>query len=233
MTLPLPKTQYIKAGVHGDVRVTVKFRNNLLLSAIERAGYKSLAELARKMGVNYQDVTKFVGMKTPARRKRSRDKGEWKKLALEIATFLHVEPEKMFSWWQQYNSLDKNEHVIGSFSSEDRVISLDEVKSIIEDTAESSNPETQLLTKELRTTLISAVDNLTPRMKQVMQMRYGLNDNNGEMSQAEVADELGVSRTRIWGLEVQALKRLRANIRRHHILDGNKIGDLRDYLNKA
>jgi len=46
-----------------EYRLTLKVRNNLLMSAIERAGYKSQIEFAKREGISAPLLYKLVNMK--------------------------------------------------------------------------------------------------------------------------------------------------------------------------
>ena len=62
-----------------------------------------------------------------------------------------------------------------------------------------------------RNMLLQAVDSLKGREKQIMQMRFGLK-NGKEMTQKEVADEIGISQSYISRLEKRIIKKLRINL---------------------
>ena len=64
-----------------------------------------------------------------------------------------------------------------------------------------------------RMLLSAAMDKLTPREKQIMIMRFGLN-NEKEKTQKEVADMLGISQSYISRLEKRIIKRLKKEILR-------------------
>ena len=59
--------------------------------------------------------------------------------------------------------------------------------------------------------LLEAVDRLQPREKQIMELRFGLH-NQQEHTQKEVADVLGISQSYISRLEKRIIKRLRQEI---------------------
>ncbi len=59
--------------------------------------------------------------------------------------------------------------------------------------------------------LTQAMKALTPREKQITEMRYGLNEQK-EMTQKEVADKLGISQSYISRIEKKIIKRLRKEI---------------------
>lgn len=62
-----------------------------------------------------------------------------------------------------------------------------------------------------RTALHRAIQKLAPRERQIMEMRFGLNDGV-EHTQKEVADAIGISQSYISRLEKRIIKRLRRDI---------------------
>ena len=61
--------------------------------------------------------------------------------------------------------------------------------------------------------LLSAISRLTPREQQIVELRYGLqNEEGAEMTQKEVADLMGISQSYISRLEKKIMKRLRKEI---------------------
>jgi RNA polymerase sporulation-specific sigma factor len=64
-----------------------------------------------------------------------------------------------------------------------------------------------------RDLLLSAVNRLAAREKQIMEMRFGLKDGQ-ERTQKEVADRIGISQSYISRLEKRIIKRLRKELER-------------------
>ena len=61
--------------------------------------------------------------------------------------------------------------------------------------------------------LYKAINKLNNREKTIVQMRYGLNNIDGEeMTQKEVADSLGISQSYISRLEKKIIRRLKREI---------------------
>ena len=61
--------------------------------------------------------------------------------------------------------------------------------------------------------LYKAIEKLNHREKVIVEMRYGLNNKDGEeMTQKEVADSLGISQSYISRLEKKIIKRLKREI---------------------
>lgn len=61
--------------------------------------------------------------------------------------------------------------------------------------------------------LYEAINKLSPREKQIMEMRFGLNGRK-EKTQKEVADEIGISQSYISRLEKRIIKQLREELER-------------------
>ena len=58
-----------------------------------------------------------------------------------------------------------------------------------------------------------AISRLNPRERRIVELRYGLNNEEGEeMTQKEVADLLGISQSYISRLEKKIMKRLKKEI---------------------
>lgn len=78
---------------------------------------------------------------------------------------------------------------------------------IIED-PNSLSPEKEILQVDLKGKLQKALDTLSPREKQVLTLRFGLDDGR-ERTLEEVGTEIGVTRERIRQVETVALRKLR------------------------
>ena len=64
-----------------------------------------------------------------------------------------------------------------------------------------------------KTLLLRAVSQLSPRERQIMELRFGLG-NQKEHTQKEVADTLGISQSYISRLEKRIIQRLRKDLER-------------------
>ncbi len=74
-----------------------------------------------------------------------------------------------------------------------------------EESSVSKNIETEIDFKILR----NCVDKLNKREKKIIELRYGIIDDKDELTQKEVADELGISQSYISRLEKKILKKLK------------------------
>jgi RNA polymerase nonessential primary-like sigma factor len=81
-----------------------------------------------------------------------------------------------------------------------------ELQDLLED--DGPSPETYLTQEFLRHDLENLMTELTPQQREVLNLRYGLNDGH-ELSLAKVGERLNLSRERVRQLERQALDSLR------------------------
>jgi RNA polymerase nonessential primary-like sigma factor len=81
-----------------------------------------------------------------------------------------------------------------------------ELGELLEDTGES--PEDFALNSSLRTDLERLMADLTPQQRQVLSMRFGLEDGQA-MTLAKIGDLLNISRERVRQIEREALTKLR------------------------
>lgn len=90
-----------------------------------------------------------------------------------------------------------------------------ELQDLLED--EGPSPEHYMAQESLRQDLATLMADLTPQQRQVLTLRYGLEDGH-ELSLAKVGERLNLSRERVRQLERQALDSLRrrkANVREY------------------
>lgn len=109
-------------------------------------------------------------------------------------------------------------------SSQKKEISIDEPLSVdwdgnellLSDVLGSDNDvvSREMEDREERKILRDAVQELNPRERLIIEMRYGLIDGN-ELTQKEVADSLGISQSYISRLEKKIIERLRKQIEAH------------------
>ena len=128
--------------------------------------------------------------------------------AAEIATALDLEPAQIREFLtiaRQPVSLDMR---VGD--NQDT-----ELQDLLED--DGPSPETYMAQESLRQDLANLMADLTPQQREVLILRYGLDDGH-ELSLAKVGDRLSLSRERVRQLERQALDHLRrrkANVREY------------------
>ena len=176
-------------------RVKVTVRNNLLLSAIEQAGFKSQAEFARSSGVNIMTLNALVGLRDAPIGKR----GEFTDAAKQIMEALGAAPSDLWSEEQLTMNLRRN--------TGEKAISFSAVQDLLEEHQDAMmlpSPESMAMELDAKNVIESALNSLTPREAHVVRMH-----NQENMTYDEIAKVEGVSIERIRQIEAKAFRKLR------------------------
>ena len=179
-----------------DIRLQIKIKSSRIMRAMEKAGIYSAAELCRAMNLPRHQT--MVGDLINMKRSPVCRNGSWRRLALEMATAVHREPEELWPEYLRYVELKKNEVTVD--------MDVDQFQEL------ASNPNHLLRNMAVR----DAIAQLPDRLKNVLELRYGLN-GNGEHTLEETGALLinsgggrGVTRERVRQMEAKALRKLRS-----------------------
>ena len=186
-------------------RVKITVRNNLLLTAMEQAGYRFVAEFAREIGYQPTRVGDLIGLReAPIKRD-----GTFTDMAKKIMEVLGAAPSDLWTVEQLNMRLEKNVW-------EDQYTT-DAVKSILGSNVAQlegavyegvEKPEDQLNKKDLKDMLLQGLESITPREKKILLLRFGL-DVGGEHTLEEVAQVMNITRERVRQIEAKALRKMR------------------------
>ncbi len=182
-----------------EYRVKVTVRNNLLLSAIEDAGYKTQAEFARAAGLTDTHVTALVGLRACP----IRNDGTFTDVAQTMMEVLGACPTDL--WTNEQLSMRlKNNSAEGQMSKAELLPALgmnpiDLIEFKAPDEYASDTQRTAVVANTLKT--------LTFREQMVLGQRFGINGE--EKTYEEIGESLGLTRERIRQLEARALCKLR------------------------
>lgn len=179
-----------------DIRVELRFRNNLLFTKMQGAGFKTVAELVRATSIDQATLGRFINMKKLPLTK----KGAWRRTVLRLAEFFQCLPEELFSGLQQEQALEENRAHVEMHSDDIRAL-------LAEQCAKLLDPEAIAEERELHAVLDQAIGSLEPRYQTVIRARFGL--DGPEMTYREIGLQLGVSHARVWQIEAQGLRLLR------------------------
>jgi RNA polymerase sigma factor (sigma-70 family) len=186
-------------------RLDIRVRNNRLIKARERLGYKSAPEAAQACGISYTTLNHLEGFKISP----LQTDGTWTESALKLAEFLYEDPAEL--WPKEALFVQKSRASVEASFEDIRRLSGDppEMRMMIE--ADHGT----------RTKLLAAMSALSPQQKEVIEARFA-----GDNTLDEVGAEMGLSRERVRQIENSALTKLRKVIGR----DDAICGDLRDSL---
>jgi RNA polymerase sigma factor (sigma-70 family) len=174
-------------------RVRSKLYNNRLIEAREKAGFKTMAEAARAIGIPYPTLVNLEGLKLPAMGRR----GCWTKTATRISNCYKVPCEEL--WPEELNYVSQTEK--------------EETFDIPADLLEPPTaPDELVADQEVYDQVQQILPDLSPALQKVLRARYGLGDEPPKTLQ-EVGDLFGISRTRASTLEEKALRQIRERIK--------------------
>ena len=186
-------------------RIKITVKNNLLLTAIEQAGYKSAAEFARAIGLTEQEVSALVALRNAP----INQDGEFSPNAKRIMEALGAAPSDLWTTEQLNMKLKRN--------TKEDFFSAPTIQAILGGNVaqlegsvyeESEKPEEVLNKKELKAELEKVLGTLTPRETKVLQLRFGL-DGCGEHTLEEIGDMLDIGKERVRQIEAKALRKMR------------------------
>jgi DNA-directed RNA polymerase sigma subunit (sigma70/sigma32) len=185
-----------------EYRIKVTVRNNLLLSAIEGAGYKSQSEFAKSCDLTPQEVNALVAMRNAP---ISSD-GCFTNTAKAVMEALGACPTDL--WTEEQLTMELRRNTVEKELSKEAVMQALQFEgaSNLETVELGSNLEYQ----QKKQVIENIIDTLTPRESKVIKLRFGIGnvENDGETLEA-IGDMFALTRERIRGIEAKALHKLR------------------------
>lgn len=139
-----------------DIRVIVRIKNNILISKREELKLNQM-DMANVIGVSSQKYKDIENLKIYPIDKH----GEWWPEALDIAEYFNMNVEDIFPEAMSHIKTNKNTFNISSNN--------------MQSLASASDPIKLLETKESKNNINKALDTLTPREKDILEQRFGLN----------------------------------------------------------
>lgn len=183
-----------------EYRVKVSIRNNLILQAIEDAGFKTISAFCRYADMDEVAVRKLVSFKYAP----IGSDGEFKHVAKKLMEVLGAAPSDL--WTDEQLQLKLHA------SAGERCVSKVEINRLLaigsNEQSVVANPEDAYLRIEESTKITEALNTLTPREVEVLDMHFGLSSGN-TMTLEEIGNKLGVTRESARSIEANALRKLR------------------------
>lgn len=183
-----------------EYRVKVTVRNNLLLSAIENAGYKSQTEFAKASGLKPQEVSDMIAMRLPPIGMN----GNFCYVAIAIMEALGAAPTDL--WTSEQMTIKLRRNTIEKELSKEAI--LEAIQNESGALLGVVSPEEIIQQNQKRKVIEETVNTLTPTEIKVLNMRYGLHDGK-EKTLEEVGKEFHFTRERIRQIEAKALRKMR------------------------
>jgi len=185
-----------------EYRVKITVRNNLLLSAIENAGYKSQAEFARAAGLTATEVTALVGLRTCP----INYNGGFTQLAQTIMEVLGACPTDL--WTNEQLSMRLRHSTAQCEMSKIELLPALGMNPI--DLLEFAFPDDVLEQQQNKQVIENVLNTLTPNEAKIIKLRFGIGsvENEGETLET-IGKIFGLTGQAIRGIEAKALKKLR------------------------
>lgn len=185
-----------------EYRVKVTVRNNLLLSAIENAGYKSQSEFARAAGLTATQVTALVGLRTCP----ITYNGGFTQLAQTVMEVLGACPTDL--WTNEQLSMRLKQNTAQGEMSKIELLPALGMNPI--DLLEFAFPDDVIEQQQNKQVIENVLNTLTPNEAKIIKLRFGLGNVESEGESCEKIGEMfNLSRTRIAQIEAKALRKLR------------------------
>jgi RNA polymerase sigma factor (sigma-70 family) len=182
-----------------EYRVKVSVTNNLLLTAIENAGFSSQAEFARSADISSQTLNALVGLRVPP----IGVGGSFSPLANKIMEALNALPTELWTEEQLTMALPKSSSTgtlnIGQLTQLQNRMTVNQIEHDPSESAEKS-----LIAKKVQEIL----EGLTPRERKVIQLRFGM-DECEEHTYEEIGTMFDLTRERVRQIEAKALRKIK------------------------
>lgn len=195
----------------GEYRVSVRVSNNLILRAIEDAGYVgrgSITKFIQDAGMDVGSFYKLCGLRAaPITRE-----GEFSAAAKRLMEALGAAPSDLWSAEQLHMALKTNCATVDMDAAALQAVMGDGVNARL-GVDPSDNADRSALSRAVEMIL----GTVTPKEEKVLRLRYGIGVN--EHTLEETGEVLNVTRERIRQIEARALRKLRHPSRSHALSD--------------
>ncbi len=185
-----------------EYRIKVTVRNNLILSAIENAGYKTVSEFCRAIDISKTAFTELIAMRKPP---LNMD-GEFSEKAKALMEGLCALPTDLWTSEQLTLRLKRN--------SAELEVSAEGMRAALGINAEETlelmkpdDPDEVVRKHETISVVEKQLDSITPREALVLRMHFGIDCEEHTLD--EIGKKLDVTRERIRQIEAKALRKLK------------------------
>ena len=185
-----------------EYRIKVTVRNNLILNAIENAGYRSVSEFCRAVNLPKTALTELIAMRKPP----LNQSGEFSEHAKALMEELCALPTDLWTAEQLTLKLKRNT-AQRDVSSEGMRAALGMHAEELLELMKPDDPDEAVLKHEMVTVVEAKLDSLSPREAKMLRLRFGIGCE--EHTLEEVGKVLDVTRERARQIEAKALRHLK------------------------
>lgn len=195
-----------------EYRIKVTVRNNLLLSAIEEAGYKSQSEFAKSCDLTPQEVNALVAMRNAP---ISTD-GCFTNTAKIVMEALGACPTDL--WTEEQLTMELRRNTVEKELSKEAILQALQYEggSLLE----LAPPDVGINRSQEKQAIENVIDTLTPMESKVLKLRFGISnvENDGETLES-IGNMFELTKERIRHIEAKALRKLRHPSRSNVLLN--------------
>jgi RNA polymerase sigma factor (sigma-70 family) len=182
--------------------VKISIRNNLIIRAIHRAGYRNVSQFCEQNGMAKTQLTELISLRTPPLTKE----GEFRESAKRLMEGLCALPTELWTAEQLTMELKRN--------TSTKEVNLDAMIAALGMNSEEAlhliegpSPEKELEDKEAAEVVNEMLETLTPKEARVLRMRFGIGCN--EHTLEETGRVLDVTKERIRQIEAKAMRKMK------------------------
>lgn len=185
-----------------EYRIKVTVRNNLILNAIENAGYRSVSDFCRAVNLPKTALTELIAMRKPP----LNQSGEFSENAKALMEELCALPTDLWTSEQLTLKLKRNT-AQRDVSSEGMRAALGMHAEEMLELMRPDDPDEAVLKQEMVAVVEEQLESLSPRESKILRMRFGIGceERTGE----EIGNMFGLTKTRILQIEAKALRHLK------------------------
>ena len=189
------------------IRAEIRFKNSAFISALDRCGYRSIAEFSRQSGISYYLLIDYANLKMVFK-----DDERMQKM-------IRMLDSDEWTLFEQYREVVERENGVNKIVTDipvDKIVSL-ESKKLLQ--LESPDGIDESMIKEsLEIDIASALDTLKQRGKHVLELFYGIN-RPYPLDLDEIAEEFRLSRERVRQIKEKAIRRLKHHSRSDNLIE--------------
>ena len=179
------------------IRAEIRFKNSAFMSALERNGYKSIAEFSRQSGLSYSLLIEYANLKHIFEGKERR------KLIIRLLD------SDEWTLFEQYREVVERENKVEKIVTDipiDKIISLDSKKLLQLESPDSIDEA--MIKESLEIDISFLLSTLKDRERDVLKMFFGI-DRPYPLDLNEIAEKIGLTRERVRQIKEKGVRRLR------------------------
>jgi RNA polymerase sigma factor (sigma-70 family) len=182
------------------IRAELRFKNASFINALEKTGYKSIAEFARQSGINYQLLIEYANLRYLFKKPE---------IIKKMVGLLENDEWTLFEQYREV--IEKNNGVNTKMTTDiptEKLISLTSEKLL--QLKEPKDIDHDMIYHEsLKIDTEKALEELTIRERQMIRMYFGIGIGGESLSHNEIAREYNLSKERVGQIIQKAIRRLK------------------------